>query len=493
MRAPVLIVVFVLLSALGMRLQPTLSESFHYDAIVHQQAAAEGVAANAWDGEEAYRLRRYHPPLISYVILANNAVFGDGAYAARVFAMISGALACVLVALSVVAFGRRPGGRFGLGHGTAAGAVFSSFLLVYLPVHLYISRSANWDAVYSALSIATLYALSLHLMQPSRRRLVTAAVLGALSFLTCELGLVLLAPFAAVWLLDRRSGGGRGGWWVQAAAAALLVLAVLWPAGVLKLDLLRTVRFRYYDSGFGEPNAPWVHFYATLWRQAPAYTIAAVAAIAALLSFVVRRRHAPADAPALAPLVPFAVYAAVVVLLSTRQRLVYIHHIADLFPALSVLIGAAFVLAFSRAARALPRTVLGLVAVGLVAWGVSSGTVDDAEVVGPQEHPGLASIGEFLEEHPGARTYFHYTAQMEYYAPGARVEGSPSRQWTADAIATAKVERYDFVVSDVSMFGDLIDGPEELERSLAPHYALARVVNHKRTGQPVAWIYRRSR
>jgi hypothetical protein len=116
-------------------------------------------------------------------------------------------------------------------------------------------------------------------------------------------------------------------------------------------------------------------------------------------------------------------------------------------------------------------------------------------VVGPQEHPGLAAVGKFLLAHPGSRTYFHYTAQMEYYAPGADVVGSPSRHWDADAIATAKVGDYDFVVFDTSMLdgGDLIADEEEIEYSLAPHYSLERVVRHRRTSEPVAWIFSRRR
>ena len=491
-RSPLLIPLLVMIAALAIRMQPVVGESFHYDAIVHQQAAGHGVGANAWDEAETWRLRRYHPPLISYVILANNAVAGDGLTGARRFAMLFGAAACVLVAIAVLVFGRRLRGG-GFVAGTRGGAAAAGLLLAFLPVHLYISRTANWDPVYSALSTGTLLALALHLASPCRYRVWWAGVLWALSFLTCELGLVLLPAIVAAWLADRRRESFSMRPWLVAMAMAVALIALLWPAGVFKLDIIRTLRFRWYDSTYGERNAVWSGFYSTLWQQAPAYTAAAAVTFIGLVA-AWRRRRRHDEWPPFAPLIPFVVYAIAVFALSTRQRLVYIHHIADLFPSLTVLMGAGFVLAYSSARSMMARGLLAIIVVVVVSFTAVNGLGDDPEVVGPQEHPGLASIGEFLLEHPGARTMFHYTAQMDYYAPGARVEGSTHRHWTADDIATAKTETYDYVVSDRSMLaGDLITSPGELENVLKPTYRLEKVIEHRRTGEPVAWIFARAR
>lgn len=477
----------VLLAALGIRLQPIVGESFHYDAIVYQQAAAEGLAANALDHDAAFRLRRYHPPLVAYIILANNALVGDGNFGARLFAILAGTAACLFVTLSVLVYGGRGGGRSE--PGTAAGAMLAGLLLAFLPVHLYISRTANWDAVYSAFSTATLLALAYTVARPSRGSIVSVGVLWALSFLTSELGLALAPAVVAVWWIDRRRDDYAPRDWLFAAVTALVVIAALWPAGVFRLDALRTLRFRWYDSGMGERNAPWWVFYTTLWHQAPAYTVAAVAGLVGLSVAWVRGRRR--GDPTFRPLTPLAVYAGTVFLLSTRQRLVYIHHIADLFPALSVLIGAAFVMAFARRRSAAGRAMVAGVALVVVALSAVSAMNRNPEVVGPQEHPGLGAVGEFLLAHPGSHTLFHYTAQMQYYAPGADVTGTPDRGWTADEIASAKTGNYDYVVSDLSMIqaSDLIDSPEDLEHALAPQYHLVQVIHHRRTGAPVAWIF----
>jgi len=491
----VVVALFVLAAALAVRLHPIASESFHFDAIAHQIAAREGPVANAWDRPAAYQWRRFHPPLVSYLIETNNGIVGEGAFRSRLYSILFGAAACSLVALSVLCFGwRRPraAGKPAWTAGTRAGALMAGLLLCFLPVHLYVSRSANWDAVYSALSMGALLFLALHVARPSRGALVAALVAAALAFLSCELGLVLLPAIALVFALDRRRRPeGATRWWAAAFVWALVTLAVLWPAGVFKLDILRTIRFRYLDSTEAERNLPWTAFYTTLWRQAPAYTVAVVLGVASLV--VAAARRARAGLP-LERLAPFAVYCATVVLLSTRQRLVYIHHIDDLFGPLSVLAGAGFVAAYSASRRAAVRVAWAAVAVVLVTGGVRAGLGDDPEVVGPQEHPGLLSIGEFLAEHPGARTFYHYTTQMEYYAPGADVEGTVSRHWDADAIARAKTGGYDFVVSDASQLGgDLVPDEKALERALAPQYRLERVIRHRRTGEPVAWIFARRR
>jgi hypothetical protein len=493
-RSQVLIPLLVLVAALGIRLQPIVGESFHYDAIVSQEAAGDGVVANALDHENTWRLRRYHPPLISYVIIVNNAVFGNGLTGARVFAMVFGAAACVLVTIAVLVFGHGGGRReHGPVPGTRAGAAVAGLLLAFLPVHLYISRTAGWDAVYSALCIGTLLALAWHLASPCRRRVWAVGVLAALSFLTCELGLALLPAIAAAWFVDRRREGYSIRPWLVAGLLGVAVVAVLWPAGVFRLDILRTLRFRWYDSTYGDRNASWTGFYSTLWEQAPTYTVAAAVTLVGLAG-AWRRRSRHHRWPPLSPMIPMAVYAATIFALSTRQRLVYIHHIADLFPALTVLIGEALVLAWAAARTATARSLLAVVAVVGVTMAAADGFGDDPDVVGPQEHPGLATIGQFLLDHPHARTFFHYTAQMEYYAPGAEVVGSPHRHWTADDIAEAKVGNFDYVVSDISMLeGDLITGPGELADALKPTYALEKVIDHRRSGEPVAWIFARRR
>ena len=484
------LVVLVLAPSLSIRLYPVTSESFQHDAIVSQAAAADGVTANAWDHPETFENRRFHPPLLSYVILANNAVFGGGEYRTRFFSIIAGALACLAVALSTY---------FILGQGTLAlvGAVFGGWMLCLLPVHLYVSRTANWDAIYSLFSVCTMLGLSVYLQAPKLRTLVWTGIFAALTLLTCELGLVMLPAFAAVFLVVLRKSTRRGAvWrdWTILFAVTLAAIAILWPAGVLKLDYLRTLRFRLYDSSALESNEPWYRFYTILFEQAPAYTIAMVAGIIAAIGLALRRVRGKQDVgheskTVLFALLPFVLYAVMVVLLSTRQRLVYIHHIADLFPALTVVAVVSLVAGLRRT----PSKRVAAAAIAVVTFlGCAAAAFNpDPRVVGPQEHAGYLGIRDFLTGQPGAATYYHYDYAMHYYLPDADVRSGGGRWWTPEKLEGLKRGEFDFVVFDWSMFDERYPSIHEVAGALEPDYEVVHVVRHRRTGEAVAWIFTR--
>src|SRR5262245_5773529 len=86
---PILLLV-VFLPSLLIRLHPTTSESFQYDAVVSQIAARAGAAANALDASGTFEARRHHPPLLSYIIELNNRLFGGGPFSARIFSIVFG-------------------------------------------------------------------------------------------------------------------------------------------------------------------------------------------------------------------------------------------------------------------------------------------------------------------------------------------------------------------------------------------------------------------
>ena len=186
-----------------MRIQPITTESFQHDAVVSQRAANEGVWANAWDHVEAFRLRRYHPPLLSYVILLNNGIVGRSAFAARIFSIIFGSLTCLTVAVSLLVLLRHCAERL-------LWAVFGAWMLCLLPVHLYVSRSANWDALYGFFVMATLLCLSIYVVKPTRWRLTAAGMFAGLGFLVSELGLALLPAVAFVFVWDTRRAPAGG-------------------------------------------------------------------------------------------------------------------------------------------------------------------------------------------------------------------------------------------------------------------------------------------
>ena len=472
-KAPLLLLVF--LPALLLRAYPLTSESFQYDAIVSQMAAAEGPVANALDRGDTFRNRRYHPPLLSYIIELNNALTGGGEYGTRVFAMVFGAAACAMVAVSVAS----------VSGGVAWPAVFAGWLLLLLPVHLYVSRTANWDAVYSFFSVTTLYLLSRYLQSPSLGRLIGAAIVGALAFLTAELGLLLLIPCLLVLFIDvgRMEATRALRWWGAALLAALVLVTLLWPAGTFKTDAALTLRFRIFDSSAAERNLPWTMFYVTLFKQSAGFVIAALAGVAYLVA-----RHK--DAARGSALLPFAVYVVAVFALSFKQRLVYLHHIADMFAPLAVVIGVA--VAASAAGSVTRNRALGVLAVVVVLAGLPAVVQNNPEVVGPQEQPGLLGVRDFLADHPNAKTCFHYDRQMAYYAPAANISPTPDRKWTEVSLDFARSGDFDFIVADLSMFHESLGDINALQEALGESYRVVQVIPHRRTEQPVTWIFARA-
>jgi hypothetical protein len=479
-------IILVFLPALVIRIHPVASESFQYDAVVSQRAAAEGVLANALDEGDALSLRRYHPPLLSYIILMNNAVFGGGAFGARVFSMVFGALTCLAVSFSIAQLLRyRSGG--------GAWAIFGGWMLCLLPAHLYVSRTANWDAVYGFFAAGSLFSLSIYLLAPTGARLAMAAVFSSLAFLTSELGLALLPAVAFVALRDwrRASAASVCRRWATMFALAVVIVVALWPAGLFKLDLARTLLFRWRDSLGDERNLPWYMFYVVLFRQSPAFAVTAGVGVVLWAGLLLRIRFHPtnrADASnTVIASMPFLIYVLTSFVLSLEQRLVFVHHIADMFPPLVVVVCAAIGVWMSTLNRFGKSVVAGL---GIVVLGFSiyAATNPDAHVVGPQEHPGFLGIRDALVRYPDARIFCYDVMVLRFYLPEKAINGSDSRRWSPQKIRMIKDEEFEFVVFDRKTFDAGYPDAGSVAEALTPEYELWRVIHHERSGEPVAWI-----
>jgi len=487
-----LLCALVLAPSLAIRLWPVTSESFSADAISSQLAAGRGFVANAMDRENVLIERRAHPPLLSYIILLNNRIFGDDPFRARIFSAAAGALCCLVVSLSLMRM------LAGLAAGPAA-AIFGGLMLALLPVHIYVSRTANWDAVYSLFAMCALMFLSLRLARPSRASLVFAGVFAGFALLTSEAGLLLAPVFLFVLFRDLRRSPPRSvmGNWGIAALSFCILLVLLWPAAIVKLDLTWAVVLRIRDNANSVRNHPWHGFYTELFRQSPAFVVAAALGLASLAISLPAARGARDElrerlAAVYTMLIPFALYAAVVFALSFTQRLVYVHHIADMLPPLSVILAGAAVVGASLV-RPRARGAIVLACALLLILSAPPVIKGDPEVVGPQEHPGFLGVRDFLKEHPDARTYYHYSFHMSYYLPGARIEGDRERHWTAERIERVKGASYDFIVADYSMFSDAYPDIGAVSAALEPEYVLVHTVHHLRTKAPVAWMFGRSR
>lgn len=489
-RKLVIFLVIVFVPSLLIRLYPVTSESFTHDAIVSQMAANKGIAANAWDRGDTFLLRRSHPPLLSYIIIVNNAVLGGDEFHARLYSILAGALSCFMVAISVYIVGGRD-------KAAVIGGVLSGWLICFLPVNLYISRSANWDALYSLFYMCTLLFLSFYLNSPRFRTLAWAGAFAVLTFLTCELGLSLLPVFTVVFVFDLRRGKRAQVLrdWGGMVLLTLVLITALWPAGVFNINLLRTLRYRFYDSAIVERNLPWYRFYTILFDQAPAYTFVSVAGVTTALLLLLpnrrKRKNKQIDEKGfLVRLLPFAVYVLTVLLLSFKQRLVYIHHIADLFPALTVVAASAFV-AVSRTMTPFARAAGAVICFSAVILNGVAAFDPNPRVVGPQEHPGFLGIRDFLKDHPEARTFYYYDYAVRFYLSDATVVSSPKPWWTKDKLNMVKGGDFDFVICDKTTLNDDFPTADTIANALYPEYEIIHTIYHRRTDEPVAWIFGR--
>ncbi len=474
----------VFLPSLLIRLHPTTSESFQYDAVVSQIAARDGAVANALDTSRTFETRRNHPPLLSYIIELNNRLFGDGPFGARIFSIVFGSLTCLVVAIAVAAL--LPAGPIRL-----PAAIIAGWLLCVLPVHLYVSRTSNWDAVYGFFATCSLVCMASYALHGSAHRLYAAALFGALAFLTCELGLSLLPAAVFVLLVDAgRMPRSRAA--LQWSGVVLFVGAlflVLWPAGLLKLDIGRTLLYRWRDSAVAERNLPWYAFYTELFRQSPAFTLFMLFGIVATVLLPLTRTdfHARLFRRVSVAALPFWIYVAITFALSLKERLVYVHHIVDMFPPLVIAVCLELAARTSSLGDTAKRWALGAGVAALALSGLAAFN-PDPEVVGPQEHPGFLGVSEVLRDHPGARVYCYDTIVLGFYLPHVSIEGGPTRFWTREDVDRAKRGKYDFVVFDRAKLNKEFPTAEQLVSALAPEYRLERIIEHRRTKEPVAWV-----
>jgi len=347
--------------------------------------------------------------------------------------------------------------------------------------------------VYGFFATGCLLCLGLYAAEKSPLRLWAAAVFGALAFLTCELGIALVPAAVFVLVTDARHLSRRD-WlrrWAGAIGVALITLALFWPGGFIKLNLLRMMLYRWRDSAVEPRNAPWYVFYTELFQQSAAFTVFMIIGVLVTLVPVVMRRQARLRDSTLLAVLPFWVYVATAFVLSLKERLVYVHHIVDMFPPLVAAVCVGFATWTASLRETQRRFVLGLGAVAVV-LSIVAALNPDPEIVGPQEHAGFLGVRDKLQDQPGARVYCHDTLVLGFYLPRAVIEGGRSRFWTAEDAAAAKAGNYDFVVVDRAKLNPEYPTPERVFDSLAPVYRVKSVITHRRTHDPVAWILSRS-
>jgi len=478
----------VFVPAIILRLHPVTSESFQHDAVVSQIAADRGILANALDKPGTFWKRRFHPPLLSYIITANNFIFGEGPFRSRLFSIIAGSIGCLMVSLAILKIMK--GFQLKL-----PGSIFGGLMISFLPVHLYISRTSNWDAVYSTLVMISLISAAYYIHKRSSGILFIAGISACLATLTCEIGLITIPVFLYAFYVDtgRASLKALINDWLKLIALIIIMTAILWPAGIFKMDIARTIFFRFKDSAQQERNLPWYMFFVKLFRQDPSFTIfslLACSAIAFRKSIIkgISGRLRKQARRSFRMLAPFGIYIITSFVILLNQRLVYLHHIADIFPPLIVIASCSTVLVAYAVKRTWRIIIISTTFLAL-ALSIPTAFSSDSTVVGPQEHPGFLGIADFFTNRQGAKIYYYYGELMDYYLPGAEFQRSPPRKWTSQKIRAVQSADYDYIVTDYSMFSESYPDIKSITRALAPQYEMVHKINHRRTGEPVVWIY----
>ena len=116
-------------------------------------------------------------------------------------------------------------------------------------------------------------------------------------------------------------------------------------------------------------------------------------------------------------LVPFSIYILVSFAASLRNRLVYVHHIVDMMPPVSVISGVMLGVLLENL-RGILKKVLWIPLIILLTFSIKAGLVRDPEITGPQEHPGYLGIRDYFRNRIDSKVFYYYANIMDYYLPG---------------------------------------------------------------------------
>jgi len=310
-----------------------IGDEITYDEAEYAEAAREGLLANALDSGRTFEFRHEHPPLLAYGISVSLELFGEREWAVRLPSLLASVL-LIPVAGSLTAQ---------LAASRGAG-LFAALLLAASPVHAVSARVGDHHAIATVFLLAAIAFLGRAIAEGSARLLRAAAAALALLVATSEFGVVVAGACALLLaFLPNRFVSLRA--WpprverpaIVAAGLAVAGAVLLWPAGLFKLDLVRSFyrySFQAVHSYTGKnqmahsPPTIYVEQYAEI---APAYLVVFLATIA-LAVWTLARRRVPR---ALAPLALLALFLTVTMHLQVPAAFRYSLYAATLLVVLA--------------------------------------------------------------------------------------------------------------------------------------------------------------
>jgi hypothetical protein len=191
--------------------------------------------------------------------------------------------------------------------------------------------------LFAAVSLAALFALAKFRETGKRAHWYAALALSGVAFCTMELAVALIVTVLICGHLDRERLFGADGWgglaW-RSAAAFVAPALLLWPAGLYKLNFIKSYLFMAYLAVFRKNAWGDVTFEQTWSSRFRAMPVEWAALALALILFFSRR-----DLPGRRRMSVFLIFGAIMLAAVLRVNSFGLRYMLPFFPALMVFTG----------------------------------------------------------------------------------------------------------------------------------------------------------
>jgi hypothetical protein len=214
--------------------------------------------------------------------------------------------------------------------------------------------------LFAAVSLAALFATAKFRETGKRSHWYAALALAGVAFCTMELAFALIAAVLICGHLERGRllGSDRWGFAGQSLAAFVAPVLLLWPAGLYKLNFIKSYLFMAYLAVFRKGAWGDVTFAQTWSFRSRAMPVEWAALALALIVFFRRR-----DLPGRRQTAVFLIFGATMLAAVLRVNSLSLRYVLPFFPALMVFTGCVFASAMNRLPAPARWTLAALLAV----------------------------------------------------------------------------------------------------------------------------------
>ena len=271
-----------------------------YDEADYALAARKGFVANWLDLDQARQRRHFHGPLAVHLTGLSTVVFGKTEFAVRIFGRFFGILTVLLIYAGCTRLCRS---------GVLTGAI-AALLLAVMPTFVQVSFTSVMHSLAAFLIVICFFLCVLLLQQAKTVYLYLIAISIGLLLSTIEYGFVVAGTVGLVLLFNKnpylyiqfkpfRITFSRHLFYAFFALVCMVML--IWPAGVLKLNLVRNLLYYFQYSQKGHPilfqgqlikHLPWWAYMYWFKQISPVWLYIALAGlVTAMISFLKDRSN----------------------------------------------------------------------------------------------------------------------------------------------------------------------------------------------------------